>query len=216
MKGRKIQYSSEELAWIEARQELPRKLLHAAFVYAFSRYDVSQVNLTALCKRKGWLTGRTGCFAKGHVPVNKGQKGYIAPGCEKGWFRKGERRGVAVRLYQPIGTERVSKDGYVERKINDDLPLQARWRAVHLIRWEEANGPLPEGHCLKCLDGNKANTAPDNWLAIPRALLPRLNGRWTPVKFDDAPAEMKPTLLATAQLEHAARQARKARKERRA
>ena len=210
MKGRAIRYSPEELAWIEARKHLPRRVLLAAFHYVFERYDVSLSNLNSLCKRNGWMTGRTGCFPKGHVPVNKDRKGYIAPGCEKGWFRKGERRGVALRRHKPVGTERLSKEGYLERKINDDMPLQARWRAVHLIRWEEKNGPPPEGHCLKCMDGDKANTDPENWVAIPRALLPRLNGRWTPVKFDDAPAELKPTLLATARLEHAAREARKA------
>jgi hypothetical protein len=29
---------------------------------------------------------------------------------------------------------------------------------------------------LKCLDGNKQNTDPSNWEAVPRALLPRLAG----------------------------------------
>jgi len=213
MKGSPIEYSAEELAWIEARAHLPRRVLHTAFVVAFDRFDVSQSNLTALCKRRGWLTGRDGRFPKGNVPVNKGRKGHHAPGSEKGWFKPGERRGVAVRLYQPIGTERVSRDGYLERKINDDLPLNRRWRAVHLVEWEKVNGPLPEGHCLKCLDGNKRNTDPANWLCIPRALLPRLNGRWTKVKFDDAPPELKLTLLAAARLQHAAREARKGKKE---
>ncbi len=208
MRGRWIEYSAEELAWIEDNKHLPRRDLHADFRERFDRQDVSQTNLTALCKRKGWLTGRTGQFVKGQEPANKGKKGFCAPGSEKGWFRKGERRGVATKLYKPIGTERISKDGYIERKIHDGMPLQSRWRAVHLIRWEEQNGPLPAGYALKCLNGDKADTDPANWQAIPRALLPRLNGRFGR-GYDTAPAELKPTIMATAKLEHAAREAKK-------
>lgn len=209
MKGHAIPYSGSELAWLKERATMPRRELHEQFCATFDRSDVSLANLKSLCKRKGWLTGRTGCFDKGHVPANKGRKGFYAPGCEKGWFKKGERSGVALDLYKPIGTERVSRDGYIERKINDDMPLQSRWRAVHLIRWEEANGPAPEGHCLKCLDGDKSNTDPTNWLAIPRALLPRLNGRWTSLGYNDAAPELKPYILAAAKLHHAAREVRK-------
>lgn len=102
----------------------------------------------------------------------------------------------------------MSKDGYRERKVNDDLPLQRRWRAVHLVEWEAINGPLPAGHALKCLDGDKTNTAPSNWQLIPRALLPRLNGRFGR-DYDHAPAELKPTIMATAKLEHRLREIRK-------
>ncbi|EAU43905.1 HNH endonuclease [Salipiger bermudensis] len=205
MKGHHIEYSDAELFWIHDNHKRPRREAHAEFVDLWNRPDVSLSNFTSLCKRKGWMTGRTGCFKKGQVPPNKGRKGYCAPGSEKGWFKKGERRGVAVELYKPIGTERVSKDGYIERKIHDGMPLQSRWRAVHLIRWEEANGPLPDGHCLKCLDGDKANTAPDNWEAIPRALLPRLSGgRWYR-GYDTLEPELRPTALAIAKLEHKAR-----------
>lgn len=210
MKGQAIKYQPDELAWIEARKEWPRDKLHSAFSAQFGRDDVSAQNLNSLCKRKGWTTGRTGQFVKGQASHNKGRKGFAPPGSEKGWFRPGERQGVAIRLYKPIGTERISKDGYLERKINDDLPLQRRWRAVHLIRWEAANGPVPSGHALKCLDSNKQNTDPGNWIAIPRALLPRLNGRFGR-GYDHAPAELKPTIMAIATLEHKARGAIKAR-----
>lgn len=209
MKGKPITYSDQELAWIRARANMPRRALHAEFVAGFGRADVNFDNFKALCSRRGIKTGRSGCFPKGHVPVNKGRKGYIAPGCEKGWFKKGERRGVATKLYKPIGTERISKDGYLERKINDDLPLQRRWRGVHRINWEKANGPIPDGHRLKSLDGNKLNTAASNWVAVPFALGPRLSGVKRGVNYDTAPAELRPVLLTAARLEHAIREAKK-------
>lgn len=211
MKGRAIPYSADELAWIKAMADEPRRETHALFVQVWNRPDVSLINLHSLCKRMGWMTGRTGQFVKGEKrPDNPARKGQCAPGCEKGWFKKGVRGGVAVKLYQPIGTERVTKDGYRQRKVNDDMPLQRRWRMVQLIEWEALHGPLPDGHVLKCLDGDRLNTDPSNWVAVPRALLPRLNGRFGR-DYEKAPAELKPTILAIAKLEHAAREAKRRR-----
>lgn len=208
-KGERISYSDEELGWIEAHKSMIRREAHSLFVEKFGREDVSLANYHSLCKRRGWLTGRTGQFERGHETHNKGMKGFYAPGSEKGWFKRGERRGVAVRLYQPVGTERVSKDGYLERKVNDDLPLQKRWRAVHLINWEAVNGPIPAGHALKCLDGDKQNTDPTNWTLVSRSMLPRLAGAKKGVHYDSAPNALKPTLLGIARLEQAAREAKK-------
>jgi hypothetical protein len=170
MKGHPIRYSAEEMAWLEANRLMVISDYGRAFRERFGRADVSDVNLHSLRKRKGWKTGRTGCFENGAAPHNKGKPFPTAaqhPNCRKTHFTKGERRGVAVRLYKPVGTERVSKDGYRERKINDGMPLQSRWRAVHLIEWEAKNGPLPKGYALKCLDGNRGNADPANWEAIP-------------------------------------------------
>lgn len=209
MKGHPIRYSADELAWIEARKELPRRQLHDEFIARFSRDDVPFTALNALCKRNGWLTGRDGRLLPGNVPANKGQKMPFNAASAATRFQPGERRGRANAIYQPIGAERCSKDGYIERKVNDDTPFQRRWRGVHLIRWEEVNGPLPAGHALKCLDGDKTNTNPSNWEAVPRALLPRLNGRFGR-DYDAAPADLKPTILAITKLEHAARLKRSA------
>ena len=211
MRGRAITYSEAELAWIKGHRDLPRRQTHAAFVERFGRRDVSLTNYNALCKRNGWMTGRTGRYEPGRTPENKGKPMSTATRAKVSgtWFKKGERRGVATNLYKPIGTERTSKDGYLERKINDDLPLQARWRAVHLINWEALHGPLPEGYALKCLSDDRGNPEPSNWEAIPRALLPRLNGRFGR-GYDAAPAEVKPTILAITKLEHAAREAKAA------
>lgn len=210
MKGRIIPYSADELAWIEARKDWVISDLHRAFCDAFGRDDVAAGSLHALRKRKGWKTGRTGRFAKGQTPPNKGKKMPWNANSAATQFKKGERRGVAIKLYKPIGTERLSKEGYLERKIHDGMPLQSRWRAVHLIRWEERNGAIPDGMCLKCL-GDRENTDPSNWELIPRALLPRLAGgnQYVDyVNYDTAAPELKPVILAVAKLDHIARAAR--------
>lgn len=216
MKGHPITYSAAELAWLEANRTLTTADYHRAFCEAFARSDVSAANLHALRKRRGWKTGRTGRFEPGAAPANKGVTcapgvGGRHPNAIATQFQPGVRRGVAVKLYKPIGTERVSVDGYRERKIHDGMPLQSRWRAVHLIEWEALNGPLPKGYCLKCRDGDKANTDPSNWEAIPRALLPRLNGGRHKTKpiYDQVAPELRPAVLAVAKIEHRARELRK-------
>ena len=213
MRGRWIRYSDKELAWLEQHSALVIGEYHRRFIARFGREDVAPTHLQALRKRKGWATGRTGRFEKGQPGWNKGKRcpegvGGRHPNARRTQFRPGQLSGKAALNRKPVGTERISKDGYRERKIHDGLPFQSRWRAVHLLNGEALHGPLPPGQALKCLDGDKQNTDPANWLAVPRALLPRLNGRHGR-NFDAAPAELKPLILAIAQLEHGAREARK-------
>ncbi|PZR37213.1 HNH endonuclease [Caulobacter segnis] len=207
MRGKRIVYTPAELAWLEANCTLPFADYLAGFQQAFTRPDVSADNLHALRKRKGWKTGRSGRFEKGAIPANKGKPcpsgvGGRHPNAVRTQFKKGDRTGRAALLYKPIGTERRHPDGYLERKINDDLPLQARWRAVHIINWEALNGPVPAGHCLKSVDGDKTNTDPSNWMLVERAIMPTLNGG--PHKkrpgFDEAPADLRPALLNLAKV----------------
>lgn len=159
-------------------------------------------NFKHLCTRKGWTTGRNGQFTKGIIPHNAGKRMPFNANSARTQFKKGNRTGRANENYKPIGSERMTRDGYIERKIHDGLPLQSRWRAVHLIEWEAVHGPLPKGHCLKCLDGDKRNTDPSNWTLLSRGLLPFLNGH-RGHNYDQAPPELKPAILALAKLKRA-------------
>ena len=89
-------------------------------------------------------------FKKGATPWNKGKKGTcgLHPNCRPSQFKKGELTGRAAQIRQPIGAERLSKEGYLQRKVNDDLPFQRRWRSVHSLVWEAAHGPIPKGHIV--------------------------------------------------------------------
>lgn len=210
MKGRQIVYTEAELRWLREHATLPAPELHAAFCAAFGRTDVCKVNLVAKRKRLGLSTGRTGRFAPGMTPANKGKAMPWNANSARTQFKKGGRSGKAMALHKPIGTERLSKEGYREIKIHDGLPLQSRWRALHLVNWEAVHEPIPKGMVLKCLDGNRLNCEPSNWHLIPRALLPRLAGgnRYRRVlAYDDAPPELKSVVLETAKLEYAVRKA---------
>ena len=129
MKGRALKYSDAEMAWLEANRLLPISDYTTAFNAAFGR-EVSVQNLHALRKRRGWKTGRTGCFVKGQVPANKGKPMPFHPNSAATRFKKGNRTGRANDNYQPVGTERVSQDGYREVKIHDGMPLQSRWKIL--------------------------------------------------------------------------------------
>lgn len=209
MKGRRIEWSAPELAWIEARKHLPRRELHRQFCDWWFRYDVTEAHIKALCKRRGWLTGRTGGFEAGAVPWNKGREMEWNPGSARTQFKRGQEPHNARG--KGVGHERVNVYGYVEICVAETNPFtgfERRYVAKHRWLWEQLHGPLPDGQVLKCLDGNKLNTDPSNWEAIPRALLPRLNGWWN-TAFDTAEPELKPAMMAIAKLEHAARTARR-------
>jgi len=213
MKGRAVEYSLLEEVFLEVRADLPRAELHRQFVEMFDRPDVTIEQIKSLCSRRGWLTGRTGAFEKGQAPHNKGKAmpAETKAKLEGTWFRKGN----VPHTVKHLGHERTNKDGYLEISVAKPSPsgFPRSYVLKHVWRWEQANGPLPKGHALKCLDGDKTNTDPSNWTPVPRALLPRLagwKGRGNPVlAYDAAEPEVRPALLTIAKLEHAAREARK-------
>ncbi|WP_225246525.1 HNH endonuclease signature motif containing protein [Agrobacterium tomkonis] len=211
-KGRLRTYSRAEMTWLEENRLLPISDYQKAFVETFGR-DVSAKKLHALRKRQGWKTGRTGQFQKGQEPQNKGKTcapgtGGRHPNAQRTHFKKGGFPHNTVGA----GHERIdSKDGYVVLIVDEVNPWTgAKTRPVHKHRWlwEQANGPIPDDHVLKCLDGDKTNCDPLNWQLIPREVLPHLNGRYG-LGFDQAEPEIKPIIMAVAKLKTAARQAKK-------
>lgn len=98
-------------------------------------------------------------FAKGVVPVNKGVK--HPPGWAPGRMAQTQfKHGAKPHSWVPVGSYRIvqNKNGgpQLERKIND-LPGSSyvRWAPVHRLVWEEAHGPVPEGHIVVFRPGMK-------------------------------------------------------------
>ena len=203
-KGRHLKYSDAEVAWLRDHSTMEVNAWCAAFRAVFGREDVTPAKLHSMRKRMGWKTGRTGQFEKGAVPPNKGKKcppgvGGRHPNARATQFRKGQ----ISHNYRGPGHESIGDDDYVWIVTDEPNPWTgaATWRRhKHRFLWEEKNGPVPEGMVLKCLDGDRLNTDPDNWEAMPRGLLPRLNGK-SGRDYDHAPDELKPTIMAVAKLE---------------
>ena len=123
-------------------------------------------------------------FHAAQTPWNKGKSGSTGnhPNTQRTQFKAG-RRPEEARNYQPIGSVRICKDGYLERKVSDDTTVypSRRWTGVHRLVWEEANGPIPPGHIVVFRPG-MATTDPalitiDRVELITRAELMRRNTR---------------------------------------
>jgi hypothetical protein len=121
--------------------------------------------ISAACCNRGLTNGLDCRFRPGQTPHNKGKKGYYVPGLEKGWFKPGHR----PANFQPVGSERVNKDGHVEVRIrNPSGKLWKNWKAKHRMIWEKAHGKIPRGHIVIFADGNRRNFALDNLLLVSR------------------------------------------------
>lgn len=113
--------------------------------------------------------GKVHRFSKGHATWNKGMRG-LQIGGEKTRFAKGR----LPHNHRPIGSEREDRDGILWRKVSDTR-RKSDWKAVHVIEWERANGPLPIGKVVIFADGNRRNFDPRNLLAVTRPELMRRN-----------------------------------------
>lgn len=109
-------------------------------------------------------------FDKGHAPWNKGLKGYKAGGrAAETQFKPGHLSGAAAAKLQPIGAERITKDGTLQRKVSDQGTANQRWRSVHSLLWEEHNGPVPVGHIVVFKNPADRRIEIDNLELVTRA-----------------------------------------------
>jgi hypothetical protein len=186
-RAQKISYSAEELAWVKKHKTLARRELTWLFNQEFGR-ELSHEQLKSLCTRKGWSTGRSGKFYKGQPRV----AGSGAKAANRTSFKKGSR----PHNYLPVGSERITTDGYMEVKVADP----ATWKAKSWIVWEaEHNKPMPKNWVMHYRDGNNLNTEIGNLEPIPRALQVRLNQH----KYNTAPEALKASIKLLAEVQNA-------------
>lgn len=114
-------------------------------------------------------SGLTGKFRKGQTPHNKGKKmpKEVYEKVKHTMFAKGN----VPPNHRPVGSERISKDGYIEVKVAEPN----KWRLKQRVVYEEAKGKIPEGCPIIFLDGNKRNFDIDNLRCITRSELLYLN-----------------------------------------
>lgn len=115
--------------------------------------------------RRGEHVGKAYQYPKGHIPANKGVKGIRYPGCEATQFKPGQH----PHTWMPLGSERYSKEGYLQRKMTDTGYPPRDWKGVHILLWVQHNGPVPQGRCVIFKDGDKRNIAITNLDCITRA-----------------------------------------------
>lgn len=137
---------------------------YVEIVEAYNQKFDEPITLTRV---KGYMAnhkinnGLTGRFKKGNVPFNKGCRGICAPGCEKSWFKTGH----VPANHRAVGSERITKDGYVEIKVAEPN----KWQLKHRFVWEEVNGRIPKEKNIRFLDGDKLNCNIENLALVSKA-----------------------------------------------
>lgn len=114
-------------------------------------------------------------FKKGHISHNKGKKmeEFMSPeGIEKSKKTRFKKGNTPPNI-KYNGYERISKDGYIEVRVKRGV-----FKLKHVHNWEKINGPVPKGHCLRCIDGDIKNCEPSNWRLITLAENMSLNSIW--------------------------------------
>lgn len=112
----------------------------------------------------------SGCFKKGLIPHNKGKKmrEETREKLSKTWFQKGN----LPHTYKPVGSTRISRDGYKYIKIADPN----EWELYHRYLWEKAHEEkVKSDEVVIFADKDKSNFAIDNLIKIKRVNLLYLN-----------------------------------------
>lgn len=106
-----------------------------------------------------------GQFPKGHIPANKGKKGYMSKEqyekCKATMFKKGNM----PQNHRPVGSERIDQDGYTYIKVAEPN----KWKLKHRLLWEQHKGPIPPKHRLIFADGNRQNICLENLILVSYA-----------------------------------------------
>ena len=144
---------------------------------------------------------KPGCFRQGHTTWNKGVAFESGGRSLETQFKTG---GTPANT-QPVGTEVVDNYGYRKRKVRDDAPkgkAYQNWRFVHVIVWEQSNGPLPKGNLVRFRDSDITNFSPGNLVALTRGENVVIN-RW--MAMGELPEGGMDVLITLAQIKIAQR-----------
>ena len=128
-------------------------------------YEFSSQQIESALRRYNLKTGNTGQFKKYKEPWNKGFKGYM--GANKTSFKKGN----IPPNYKPVGSERVTRDGYTEVKIKDPN----KWELKHRHIYKKHYGEIPSGYNVIFADKNISNFDIDNLILVSKAEMLMLN-----------------------------------------
>lgn len=115
--------------------------------------------------RKSW-------FKKGSVPANKGKKmpPDVYAKCSATMFKKGQL--PHNTKYDGHESVRMEKSG--RRYVHVRVAL-GKYVMKHVLEWEKANGPVPEGMILRCRSDDTLDCRPENWYPVTRSEHARLN-----------------------------------------
>lgn len=171
---KKISKHKRQQKWLKIDESVFRQLYpnysNAALAHYFKR-SVLAINTKAsvlglkksdrfIAEQRATLaeSGKKHRFAKGHVSMNKGKSQPVTGRMAETQFKKGHK----PKNWVPIGSERLTKDGYLQRKMTDTGYPPRDWVSVHHLIWTGHNGSIPAGYVVAFKDGNKTNLRIEN------------------------------------------------------
>lgn len=115
--------------------------------------------------------GKKSRFKKGNVPFNKGVPFNPGGRSAETRFKKGQK----PHTWYPLGTERMNKDGNIERKVADTGVRNVDWKTLAVIEWEKLNGPVPDDMIIVHANHDRADFSAENLIAVTRSQNMRRN-----------------------------------------
>lgn len=128
-------------------------------------YNFSIEQTIGAMTRYKLTTGTGGYFKKGSTPWNKGLKGYM--GANKTSFKKGTIPPNQV----PIGTESITKGGYIKVKVGEPN----KWKLKQRYVYEQYYGEIPKDCSVIFADRNIQNFDINNLVLVSKAEMLILN-----------------------------------------
>ena len=108
--------------------------------------------------------GRQHQFSPEQTPWNKGVHWVAGGRAAETRFKPGNK----PHTHNPVGHERITKDGYLQRKMTDTGVTRRDYVMVHHLVFIEHFGAIPPGGVVVFRDGNLRNITPDNLECITR------------------------------------------------
>ena len=117
--------------------------------------------------------GKAHRFKPGHVPANKGVKGYVTDdpqklaNMQKTQFKKGRQ----AANYLPVGSIRYAEKTGCLIKVQDDGPYNERWKPAGRFLWNRYHPeePVQKNDRIVYADGNPQNLDRDNLIKLTGA-----------------------------------------------
>ena len=181
-----MKWTPEQIAYLREHYA-NRKNSELAQNLGCSTHAVANKGFSLKLKKSREFIKATSCqFKKGMIPHNKGKKLSDATKAKlaKTMFKSGNRPHNAL----PVCAESEDKDGYLMVKIAEPNV----WRYKHHIAFGE---PVPKGHKVIFIDGNKRNFELSNLRVVSNAEMMKMN---TMLRF---PLELQNTLRAIKKLQ---------------
>jgi hypothetical protein len=157
-------YTKAEIHFIERTvpgrsYEETRQLFNERFGTSLTFGQIQRV-----LHRLGLKNGRVMRFGPDRPSPSKGKKGIIPPGFQK-WRESGGKNSNE----RPVGDEIINYFGHIMVKTTKG------WKPRRVVIWEETYGPIPEGHVIILVNGNKSDMSLDNMFMVSKRELAMMN-----------------------------------------